>query len=91
MTNMEQLRKYGSLLFIIGIGMMLCVYIVTNKVIVGICGVLVTGLFGWAFYEIRRSRNVSRGTKRSSWFFLIVIAAIIYITYAKLTGTWDPR
>lgn len=84
---MQQFRKYGTLLFILAIGMMLGVYTVTNKIIVGICGTAVTGIFIWAFYVIQTSKNVPGSTKRTSWFFLIVIVSIIYMTYMKLTGS----
>ena len=82
-------RKYGPVLFILAFGLMICVYTVTNKIIVGISGVLVSGLFAWIFYEIRTSGAATQGAKRSSWFFLVVILCILYITYAKLTGTWS--
>ena len=84
-------RKYGMVLFALALGMMLCVYTVTNKIMVAICAILLVGLFVWAFYEIRVSKNVPRNAKRSSWFFLIVVVAILYMTYLKLTGGWDPH
>jgi hypothetical protein len=81
-------KKYGSLLFLLAIGMMVCVYVVPNKIIVGVCGTLLTGLFVWAFYEVRTSKNIPTNTKRMSWVFLIVIFSILYMTYEKLTGAW---
>ena len=81
-------RKYGSLLFLPAIGMMVCLFVVPNKIISGICGTLLTGLFVWAFYEVQTSRNIPTNTKRMSWVFLIVIFSIIYMTYEKLTGAW---
>jgi hypothetical protein len=80
-------RKYGGLLFIPAIGMMVCLYTVTNKIIVGICGTLLTAILIWAFYEVRTSKNIPTNTKRSSWVFLIVLVSIIYVTWLKLTGT----
>ncbi|HEY4063025.1 MAG TPA: hypothetical protein VGM30_14065 [Puia sp.] len=80
-------KKYGVFLIILGFGSMVAVYTVTNKIIVGICGVLVTGLLIWAFYEIRTSKNLPGNTKRSGWAILILIASTIYITYSKLMGT----
>jgi hypothetical protein len=84
-------RKYRAVLIILALGMMACVYAVTNKIIVGICGLLLTGLFVWAFYEIQTNKNFPRNMKRTSWYFILLIASIIYLTYAKLTGNWDPH
>jgi hypothetical protein len=83
-------RKYRSLLIILAAGMMMCVYAATSKIVVAICGALLTGLFIAAFYQIRTSKDFPASTKRISWLFLFFVAAIIYVTYAKLTGNWDP-
>jgi hypothetical protein len=84
-------KKYRALLSIPILGMMICVYAMTNKVIVGICSVLLTAFLIWAFYQMIISKNIPRNTKRNSWVFLIIIFSIIYVTYAKLTGTWNPH
>jgi hypothetical protein len=81
-------KKYRFLLTFLFMGAMVSVYAVTNKIIVGICGVLVTGLLLWAFYEIRISKNAPENTKRFSWFFLLIVISIIYVTYMKLTAAW---
>jgi hypothetical protein len=82
-------RKYRRPLFFLAAGMAMCVYVATNKIVVGICGTLLTGLFMAAFFGIR-SRDFPASTKRISWLFLFCAAAVIYVTYAKLTGNWDP-
>lgn len=63
-------------------------FTLTNKVIVGICGVLATGLLVWAFYETQNSKNVSRGVKQRSWLVLLVIVFVVWTTYTKLVGGW---
>jgi hypothetical protein len=82
--------KYRRLLYILAAAMMICVYVATSKIVIAICGALLTGLFIAAFYEIRTSKDFPASTKRISWLFLFCAAAIIYVTYAKLTGNWDP-
>ena len=77
-------KKYRTLLTIPALGAMVAVITVTNKIIVGICGVLMIGLLIWSFYEIRISKNVPENTKRRSWVFLLVIASVIYMMYSKL-------
>jgi hypothetical protein len=66
------------------------VYVATSKIIVAICGSLLTGLFVAAFYEISTSKDFPASAKRIRWLFLFFVAAIIYVTYAKLTGSRDP-
>jgi uncharacterized membrane protein YdcZ (DUF606 family) len=83
-------RKYRRLLFFLAAGMMICVYVATSKIVIAICGALLTGLFIAAFYVFRTSKDFPASTKRISWLFLFCAAAIIYVTYAKLTGNWDP-
>jgi hypothetical protein len=70
--------------------MMFCVYVATSKIVIAVCGTLLTALFIAAFYEIRTNKAFPASTKQISWLFLFCVAAIIYVTYAKLTGTWDP-
>jgi hypothetical protein len=36
-------RKHPRLLYILAMGMMIGVYVATNKIIIGICGTLLTG------------------------------------------------
>jgi hypothetical protein len=84
-------KKYRILLSILALGSIVAVITLTNKVIVGICGTLVTGLLIWSFYEIRTSKNIPINIKRRSWIYLIFIASIIYITYSKLTGSLTAR
>jgi hypothetical protein len=79
-------KKYRMLLTILVLGSMVGLYTVNNKIIVGICGILVSGSLTWAFYETRVSKNIPESAKRRSWIFLLVIASIIYTTYTKLTG-----
>ena len=83
--------KYKAALFFLALGMMMCVYVLTNPVIVGVCGTLVTGLLGWAFYELVTNKNLPNNSKRALWFIPFMIAGIVYIMYAKLTGTWTAR
>lgn len=83
-------RKYRRLLYFLAAGLMICVYTATSQIVVAICGSLLTGLFVAAFYEISTSKDFPASTKRIRWLFLFFVAAIIYVTYAKLTGSWDP-
>ena len=77
--------RYRSALMLVGLGLYICVFSVHNKVIVAVSAILLAGLLGRSFYEIQTSKNVTTYTKRSSWFYLLIIASLLYITYIKLT------
>jgi len=79
-------QKYRIVLSLLLVAMMVAVYTVSNKIIVGICGIPLTGFLAWSFYKIRINKNLPENTRRSSWFFLIVIASVAYATYMKLTA-----
>lgn len=78
-------RKYRIWLSIAVLGLIVSIYTVNNKIIVGICGTLVSGLMAWGFYERITSKNLPQNIKRRSWILLLVIASIIYTVYIKLT------
>jgi hypothetical protein len=71
---------------IISAGLMICIYTANNKTVVGISGVLLTGFMLWSFYKIRTNKNIDSKTKRTSFYILFVLIAIIAIVYSKLTS-----
>ncbi len=77
--------KYRLTLRLVALGMFLCLYTVHNKPVIAACALLLSGLLGWSIYETQTSKNVTSYAKRSSWFNLLIIAAILYLTYIKLT------
>lgn len=77
--------RYRSLLLLVAIGMYVIMYTVQNKIMIAVSALVLTGVLGWSFYEIQISKNVTTNSKRSSWFYLLVIASILYMTYIKLT------
>jgi hypothetical protein len=89
-TNSPLLQQYRGLLSLLMLGLMVCVYTATNKILVGISGVLLTALFSWSLFETTRSKNIDAKTRRGSWLILIVIASVIGVTVLKLTGNFNP-
>lgn len=85
------LEKYQSLSGLLTGGLMLCVYVVNNKIIVGIAGVTLLVWMIWSFIKIRRSKNVDNKTKKSMWWILIVLASVIAVMIFKLTGFADMQ
>ena len=83
------LQKYQSLTGWVTIGLMLCVYTVNNKIIVGLTGTALVALMSWSFMNIRSSKNIDNKTKRNLWWVLLVIASVIGVMVFKLTGLVD--
>lgn len=80
------LEKYQSLSGFVTIGLMLCVYTLNNKIIVGIAGVTLVALMIWSFIKTHKSKNVDSKTKKNMWWIVIVLASVIAIMIFKLTG-----
>lgn len=80
------LQKYPLLSPVITIGLMAAVYLSNNKIVVGLCGVILIGLMTWAFYKIRISEQLDSRIKRSSLWLLLVIPSISAIVYYKIWG-----
>ena len=80
------LKKLQFLLSFIGLGLMVCVYSLNDKIIVGISGTLLTTLMIWSLVKIQKDKNVDRKTKNNIWILLLVLASIIGITIMKVTA-----
>ncbi|MES2332444.1 MAG: hypothetical protein V4539_22750 [Bacteroidota bacterium] len=53
-----------TLLTVLSVGLMICVFTVTDKVIAAVTGILLISLLLWNFYAVRKSKNVDSNTKR---------------------------
>ncbi|MFT3702633.1 MAG: hypothetical protein QM802_09695 [Agriterribacter sp.] len=80
------LQRYGIAISFFTMALMLCVYTVTNKIIVAISGTILVAILLWSFYEIRKSKNIDARTKRGMWWLLLVLASIIGVMVIKLIG-----
>lgn len=80
-------QRYFSLLLLAMLASMLGVFISMNKIIVSLCGSLLVAALAWAMYEIQRGKNYDQRIKRSSWWMLVMLLAVIYVMVVKLTGT----
>lgn len=85
------MEKYQSLTGLATLGLMLCVYTVSNKIIVALTGTTLVALMVWSFIKIRNSKNVDNKTKRSVWWVLLVLASVIAVMIFKLTGLVDMQ
>ncbi len=76
----------SPLLSLLTVGMMVCVYIATNKIIVAVNGAALVALMVWSFYKILQNKNVDAKTKRGSYFILLALASVIGVMIYKLTA-----
>lgn len=66
------------------------VYLVENKIAVGIAGTGCIILMSWSLIQIQRSKNVDTKTKKRRWILLIVIFAVLAIMFLKLAAPATP-
>jgi hypothetical protein len=85
------MEKYQSLMGLLTVGLILCVYTVNNKIIVGLTGGALVTLMIWSFLKIRSSKNIDSKTKRSVWWVVLVLASVIAVMVFKLTGIVDMQ
>ncbi|MEO6358816.1 MAG: hypothetical protein ABIU77_05945 [Ferruginibacter sp.] len=85
-TKDNLLRKYGFLLSFVVMALMLGVYAATNKIIVVVCGTLLTGFLGWSIYNLQQNKNVDTKVKRGVWWMAIVLLSVIGVMIFKLSA-----
>ncbi len=80
------IEKNSNALTIISVGLIFATLASNNKLVVGICGVLVLLLMVYSFYEIQTNKNIDSKTKNTSWFILFVLISITAKIYVVLTS-----
>lgn len=80
-TSWIQLQR---LLGLVAVALMICVYTVDNKIVVGVAAVLFSAFFIYSFIQIQKSKNIDYRTKRSRWLTLIVVLSVLGLTIMKL-------
>ncbi|MDR6763460.1 hypothetical protein J2Y38_003681 [Flavobacterium sp. 2755] len=82
-------EKYKIPILLITIFSMGAVYVATNKILVGVCGVLVTVILLRSFFQIKNNKNIDNKTKQGSYFIFLVLASIIAVTIMKITYNFN--
>jgi peptidoglycan/LPS O-acetylase OafA/YrhL len=85
-TGKPAFQKYQGIFTLLVVGSMVCVFTVTNKVIVTLSGAVVLAVMIWGFIEVRRNKNIDAKTKRASLYMLVVAAVVVVVVWAKLSG-----
>ncbi|SEW35607.1 hypothetical protein SAMN05428988_4361 [Chitinophaga sp. YR573] len=86
-TKMSFKYKYRNVISIVSLALMFCVYLTTNKLIIGISGPLLAGILIWNLIDRWKLRNsLDKSTQRSFFIQVIVLIVAIAITVMKLMG-----
>ena len=82
-TVWEKLSRFIAIPFL---GSMLVVFMVDNKLAVGIAGVVFVALSVWTFLEIRKSKHLDKRVKRASWWSILVILSVLFAVIMKISA-----
>lgn len=77
--------KYRILLTLINLASMVIIFMVSNKMAVALAGVCILGLTGWSAFTVFQSKNIDRKTKRSMYWVIPVLLAVLFTVYYKLS------
>jgi hypothetical protein len=78
-------EKYRMPILLVMLVCMATVYISFNKILVVICGLVVSVLLVRSSLQILKNKNIDTKTKRVGYYSLIVLASVIAVTIMKLT------
>ena len=85
-SQKSNLQMIQAILSLASIGLMYCVALVDNKIIVGMAAALFLGITIWNFIQTQKSKNVQYRAKRFKWISLIFAIGLIYIAVQKIRG-----
>lgn len=83
-SQKSNLQMIQAILSLVSIGLMYCVALIDNKIIVAIAAVLFLGIVVWNFIQTQKSKNVQYRAKRFKWLSLILSLAVIYFAIQKI-------
>ncbi|MDB5250010.1 MAG: hypothetical protein JWQ40_4404 [Segetibacter sp.] len=79
--------KYGMVLSLFSLALLLTVNLATNTILVAVSGTAFLSLMVWTLYTIHTSKNIDYRTKRKRWVIWLVMASVITVMYFKLTNS----
>lgn len=78
------LQKVSPFLSLVNVGLLVTVYMTSNKIVVGAAGALLLGLTMWSYYRVRKSKNIERRTKNRLWLVLLLCFFVLITVILKL-------
>jgi len=83
------LEKFQSVLGIVALGLMICVFTLNNKIVVALTGSILITILTWSATKIWNSKNVDSKTRKSLWWIFLVMAMTLASMIFKLTRISD--
>ena len=83
-NRQSPLARFPGLPAIVVIILFAAVFLSGNTIIVTLCGVILLGLLGWSFIEVRKSKHIDAKTKRGLYFIVLPVYAVL----VKLFYLW---
>ena len=80
------LQKLSRFLAIPYIASMMGVFVLENKILVGIAGLVFIGFSVWTMREIQRSKHVDKRVKNASWWMIILILSVLGTVIMKISA-----
>lgn len=82
--NIPAVQKVQSIVTYLTVGLIFCVLIIDNKIVVGICGGILVIWFATRILLTILNKNLDAATKRGTWRLFLTIGAVILIVLLKL-------
>jgi hypothetical protein len=79
-------KKYKYPVLLLTLFCMATVYISFNKILVGICGLIVSVLLIRSSIKIIKNKNIDNKTKRLGYYSLLLLLSVIAVTIMKVTS-----
>lgn len=79
-------EKYRIPMILLTLGGMVVVYVSFNKILVGICGLIVSSLLIRSFIQVITNKNMDSKTKRVGYYSLLVLVSVVVVTIMKITA-----
>jgi hypothetical protein len=84
-------QRYGLLLGVVNLTLMVLIYKSSNKWIVGMAGLFFGCIMTWSYLSILRSKNIDDQTKKGLRLTLLVTVAVLIYVILKLGGWVDVQ
>jgi hypothetical protein len=83
-TKPNYLEKYGLPIVLVFIAPILCVFLVDNKIVVGISAAISTTMIVYSIFYMAKYKNTVNSWKRALWIYPLVLIFLLVVAYFKL-------
>ena len=77
-------EKYRIPMILLTMGAMVVVFVSFNKILVGVCCLIVCSLLIRSFIQIIKDQNIDSKTKRIGYYLLLVLVSVVGVTIMKI-------